>query len=88
MTKAATIQVRIDTDLKRKVDVILKHIGMNASQVVNALYAQIAMQRGMPFELKIPNKETLEAIEELESGGGKRYANFQEMIKGLDEGDA
>lgn len=88
MTKAATIQVRIDTDLKRKVDVILKHIGMNASQVVNALYAQIAMQRGMPFELKIPNKETLEAIEELESGGGKRYVNFQEMIKGLDEGDA
>ena len=62
MTKAATIQVRIDTDLKRKVDVILKHIGMNASQVINALYAQIAMQRGMPFELKIPNKETLEAI--------------------------
>ena len=36
MAKAATIQVRIDTDLKRKVDVILKHIGMNTSQVINA----------------------------------------------------
>ncbi|WP_165485172.1 hypothetical protein [Legionella rowbothamii] len=34
---------------------------------------------------EIPNNLTLEAIEELESGGGKKYASFKSMIDDLEE---
>jgi len=88
MTKAATVQARIEPDLKVKGDVILKKIGVTASQAINALYAQIVMCKGMPFELKIPTRETRMAMDELEQGGGKTFTSFQAMIDDLDDENA
>lgn len=88
MTKAKTVQARIEPSLKAQGDMILKMIGVTASQAINALYAQIVMCKGMPFELKVPNRETQIAIDELDSGGGKRFSSFQEMIDDLDNEDA
>lgn len=80
MSKAATIQARIDLSLKRQADIILRKVGLTASQAINALYAQIVLHKGMPFELKIPSDITLQAIYELERGGGKTFSNFQDLI--------
>lgn len=88
MSKAATVQVRIEPELKEMGDAILKKIGLTASQAVNALYAQIVMRKGMPFELKIPNRLTKAAIYELEQGGGKSFSSFKDMIDDLDNDDA
>lgn len=88
MTKAKTVQARIEPNLKAQGDMILKMIGVTASQAINALYAQIVMCKGMPFELKVPNRKTQIAIDELDSGGGKRFSSFQEMIDDLDNEDA
>ena len=32
----------------------------------------VVQERGLPFEVKIPNKETLKAIKELENGETKK----------------
>ncbi len=87
MAKACTVQARIEPELKEKGDAILKKIGITASQVINALYAQIVMNKGVPFELKIPNKTSRAAMEELEHDGGKSFSSFQAMIDDLDEDD-
>jgi len=79
-SKTTTVQARIDPKLKKRGDAILKTIGITASQAVNAMYAQIVLRKGLPFELKIPNKTTLRAMEELESGGGKPFGSFKEMM--------
>ena len=50
LNKTATIQARLDPSLKKKGDMILKKIGITASQAVNAMYAQIVLQKGLPFE--------------------------------------
>ena len=84
MSKATTIQARIQPELKEMGDAILKKIGITASQAINALYAQIVMRKGLPFELKIPNPETQAAMHELEQGGGKTFTSFQAMIDDLD----
>jgi DNA-damage-inducible protein J len=39
------------------------------------------MRKGIPFELRIPNEETRNAINELESGKGKKFATFKEMLE-------
>ena len=83
--KTATLQARLDPSLKKKGDIILKKIGITASQAVNAMYAQIVLQNGLPFDLKIPNKKTIQAIEELESGGGKSFSSFNEMMDDVEE---
>lgn len=88
MSKVATIQVRIEPELKEVGDAILKKIGLTASQAVTALYAQIVMRKGMPFELKIPNRTTKAAMHELEQGGGKSFSSFKDMIDDLDNDDA
>ncbi len=85
MRKAATVQARMDTGLKKKADAVLKKIGLTPSQVINALYSQIVMRKGIPFELKIPNKETLMTMNELEQGGGKRFSNFKDMMKDMEK---
>lgn len=87
MTKATTVQARIEPELKELGDAILKKIGITASQAINALYAQIVMRKGLPFELRIPNRITRKAIDELEQGGGETFSSFQAMIDDLDDGD-
>ncbi len=84
MAKATTIQARIEPKLKEEGDAILKRIGITASQAINALYAQIVIRKGLPFELKIPNQASRAAMNELESGGGKTFASFQAMINDLE----
>lgn len=83
--KTSTIQARIDPRLKKKGDAILRKIGISASQAVNAMYAQIVLQKGLPFALKIPNKATQQAMSELESGGGKSFPSFKEMVDDIEE---
>jgi antitoxin component of RelBE/YafQ-DinJ toxin-antitoxin module len=43
----------------------------------------IAMFGELPFRPRIPNTETIEAMKELENGGGKTYATSQEMYDDL-----
>ncbi len=44
---------------------------------------QIAMFGELPFHPRIPNAETLEALQELENGGGKTYVTSEEMYDDL-----
>ena len=41
---------------------------------------QVVQQRGLPFEVKIPNAETIAAIEELETGKGIRVNSVEELF--------
>lgn len=54
---ATTVSARIDSDLKARAEAIMDAIGISHSAAINALYSQIVLRRGMPFELKIPDGE-------------------------------
>lgn len=88
MGKAATVQARVEPYLKEQSEKVFKKLGLSASQVINALYAQVVLQQGLPFELKLPNKTTRDAIAELEAGKGKRFSSIQDMMNDLDNDDA
>lgn len=78
------VQVRIDSNLKDAGEEILKMLGITPSQAINALYEQIVMRNGLPFEIKLPNKLSRDAIEELEKGGGKSLLSVKSMIDDVD----
>jgi len=83
MTQDARISSRIDPDLKKKSEAILAEIGIKPSQAITMFYTQIVRQRGLPLELKIPNEETLEALNE-DLTNAKSYDSAAEMFADFD----
>jgi len=67
MAKTATIKARTTEELKSEVDNVLSQLGMTATEAINLYYKQIALRKGLPFDVKIPNAETLEAMKEADS---------------------
>jgi len=67
MALDATVRARVDAQLKKDVEKILSEIGLNTSQAITMFMKSIKRERGIPFELKIPNEETLEAFREIEA---------------------
>lgn len=74
---------RIDAHAKQQAYVVLSHIGIKPTDAVNMFMHHIAMFGELPFRPRIPNTETIEAMKELENGGGKTYATSQEMYDDL-----
>ncbi len=75
--------IRLDTEAKQKAWAIFDELGMKPAQAFNLFIRQVSLQGGIPFEIKIPNADTIEAMEELANGGGTRYKNTKEMMKDL-----
>ena len=80
MALTATVRARIDAELKRNVEQILSQIGISTSQAINLFMKRIERERGIPFELKIPNDETMKVIEEAEAGINMEEITLEEMV--------
>ena len=69
----SNLNIRIDDDLKHQAKVILDGYGISPSQAVKMLFLELVATRKFPLSLSYqadyePNKTTLRAINELESG--------------------
>jgi len=40
--------------------------------------------KGLPFELRLPNNDTIQALKELETRDGKSFKNVDELFADLD----
>ncbi len=75
MSKTATIRARVEPDLKNEVENILARLGLTASETIHLLYRQIQLQRGLPFDVRIPNELTAKTLNE--SKAGKNVTRFE-----------
>ncbi|MDK7226952.1 type II toxin-antitoxin system RelB/DinJ family antitoxin [Lactobacillus iners] len=57
MANTNVIYVRIDTTLKENAENILNQLGITPSSAIQMLYSQIVLQKGMPFELRLPTNK-------------------------------
>jgi DNA-damage-inducible protein J len=73
-TKSEFIRARIEPDLKHNVEKILKKLGLTQTDAINIFYRQVLMYEGLPFEVKIPNKQTKKAIEDIQKGKNLNHA--------------
>ena len=82
---------RIDSELNNQANALLEGLGLSMSQAISMFLRQVVLQRGLPFEVKYPDRscELLEAVEEakrLEADPNtKRYTNMDEMWADLDK---
>ncbi len=75
--------LRLDVDAKKKAYKIFSKVGLKPAQAFNLFLRQVALRGGIPFDIKVPNAETMEAMAELSKGKGKRYNNSKEMYSDL-----
>ena len=88
MSNADTcVRARIDTDTEERAAEALQAMGLSISDVIRLLMLRIADERRLPFEIKVPNATTREAIAELESGKGKRFASVDDLMADLHADD-
>lgn len=67
MNKTATVSARIDENLKSEAEEILTQLGIPVSVVINTLYHQIIIQKGIPFPLTLTSRPpVLEGMSEKE----------------------
>ena len=64
MPKTAVISARIDPELKQDAEEVFRELGLTATQAITLFYKQVELERGLPFAVRVPNEETLEALEQ------------------------
>ncbi len=87
MAATAVVRARIDENTKRKASKALADMGLSVSDAIRLLLIRVAAEEAMPFEVKIPNAETLAAMEEAERGGLRSFNSIEELFADLDEKD-
>ena len=80
MSKTANIRARVEPGLKTEVENILADLGLTVSQTVHLLYRQIQLQRGLPFDVRMPNELTVRTHNAGRQGKGvKRFHSKKEL---------
>lgn len=79
--KTANLYARIEPDVKEQAENILSALGIPASNAINMFYKQIILNRGLPFEVKIPTARPADVPElseaELNAELQKGYADMK-----------
>ena len=81
-----SIQARIKPELKEQAEIVFDAIGLSMGDAIRLFLQQSVNTGGLPFQpmAKQPNAETLAALDELESGNGKRFATVDELFADLE----
>jgi len=83
MAKTAMTHARLTPEIKEQAEAILKELGISISTAYEMFYRQIIAHQGIPFDLHIPNQETLQAMRDARVGKGKKYDSVDEMFEDL-----
>jgi len=81
----ATIDIRLRVPKETKIDAeaIFKQMGMTTSEPMRIFLSQCINSGGLPFKphSKVPNAETIKALEESRKGIGiNEYSSWEEML--------
>ena len=82
-SKKIRTNVYLDESLKQQAQEIFKHYHIGLSDAFNIFLAQSVMQKGIPFEIKIPNDETLKTIKEARVGKNIKQVTLEEFKKDI-----
>lgn len=82
MAKTTNIYVRLEPELKEQAEDILGQLGIPLSNAVNIFLKQVVMQKGIPFDVKIPVMEPVDVSsltkKEMDVELEKGYADYKQ----------
>ncbi len=81
MAKTEMIRARVEPELKHEAEELLRELGLSVTEAITLFYKQLTMHRGLPFEVKIPNADTVEALRQARSGAGLAECSTLDDLK-------
>jgi DNA-damage-inducible protein J len=87
MVNDSVVRARINGKIKEEATAVLAAIGLTPSDAFRLLMTRVAHENALPFDLLIPNKETVDAIKAARSGQVKSFSNLQELMDDLHADD-
>ena len=80
MTKTAVIRARVTPELKASTEKILTQLGISFSEAISMFCNQICLKKGLPFDVRLPNKETLKALQDaVKKVNLRKYKSLDEL---------
>lgn len=88
-TEMTDLHCMVKSSVKRRAQKVLDDLGTNMTDAIRMFLVQIAVQKAIPFEIRMPNKNTIDAINEAERKNTslKVYSSAKEMFRDLDKDD-
>jgi DNA-damage-inducible protein J len=84
MAKTGFIRARIEPELKTQAEEIFSKLGLSPTDAITLFYVQVTLHGGLPFEVRIPNNETIEAMRQAGTGEGlNEHADLQALKSGI-----
>lgn len=77
------VHVRIDQKTKEKAAKTLAAMGMSVSDAVRMLLLRVAVEKSLPFEVRVPNATTVKAMRASDRGTGKRSDSADALFRDL-----
>ena len=68
MAKTEMIRARVEPELKRQAEELFSQLGLSATEAITLFYKQVTLHRGLPFSVRMPNFETIEALRQARDG--------------------
>jgi len=75
--KTTMVHVRLDQDLKEQAAEMLSSMGLSISDAVRVFLTRVVTEKAIPFPVRAPNAESLEAIAEAKSIIRNHRARFK-----------
>ena len=83
MAKTEFIRARVEPELKTQAEEILSKLGLSPTDAITLFYVQVTLHGGLPFEVRIPNTETIDALLQANAGSGlNKYADLEALKSG------
>ena len=77
MARTSNVFVRVEPEIKEQAEQVLNRLGIPMSNAVSMFLRQVVLQRGLPFEVKLP------PVQPLVYGSLNREQFDTEMEKGM-----
>jgi DNA-damage-inducible protein J len=82
MAKTETVRARVEPELKRDAEAVLRKIGLSSSEAITLFLTHVKLANGLPFPLRVPNRQTRQAIRRARSGkNGETFASVAEWAR-------
>jgi DNA-damage-inducible protein J len=83
--KSDVVRARIQPALKEEAEEIFSTLGLTHSQAIQMFYRQVTLSRGLPFDVRVPNATTRQALAEAEHPRAlRRYATVDALFDELE----
>ena len=65
MARTSNVFARVEPEIKEQAEQVLEKLGIPMSNAVSMFLRQVVLQRGIPFEMKLPQETPLEPAVDL-----------------------